>query len=428
MSKGRIIAGVVVLVVIAAVVGGVFYSSAASAPLVTTATAAKETLGVIVTASGKVEAASRADVFAPVPGTLSTVEVKDGDAVRAGQTLAVMDKEPLRLQVRQAAAALKGAKAQLDAIKRGVPSAIDKAAAKAGVTAASASYDSVHASYEAFLALFNASTPSVQASMEATLTQLSIADKQAAAALASARSGQSKLTAASKVSAAKASAESGVDAASAALALAENNLDAATLTAPMDGVVVFNATGAPGTDGALPKASPGTAVAPGAAIFTVIDMNSLNFNAQVDEADIDKVEAGMKAKVTLDAFAATTFTGTVATIRKTAVQTTTGGIAFPVLISVDEAGKKLLVGMSGSADIEVNAVSGALTVPIESILDDNGKKFVFVVTDNKVAKVQVTTGALTDTSAQVLTGLKDGDVVATSQLTTLTDGMAVRVQ
>jgi hypothetical protein len=84
--------------------------------------------------------------------------------------------------------------------------------------------------------------------------------------------------------------------------------------------------------------------------------------------------------------------------------------------------------MSGSADIEVEAVSGALTVPIEAILDDNGKKFVFVVSNNKVAKVEVTTGALTDTSAQVLTGLKDGDVVATSQLTTLTDGMTVRAK
>jgi hypothetical protein len=53
---------------------------------------------------------------------------------------------------------------------------------------------------------------------------------------------------------------------------------------------------------------------------------------------------------------------------------------------------------------------------------------VFVVSNNKVAKVEVTTGALTDTSAQVLTGLKDGDVVATSQLTTLTDGMTVRAK
>lgn len=420
MSKGKIIAGVVVLVVIAAVVGGVFYSSAASAPSVTTAKASTETLGVIVTASGKIEAASRADVFAPTAGILNSVDVKDGDVVTAGQELAVMDKEPLRLQVKQASAALKGAKAQLDGVKRGVPSAIDKAAAAAGVAAAQAAYDSAAGAYDAYILVFP--TP------DATSASLSIAKKQALAALKSAKSGQSKLSLAAKISLAKASAAAGVDAASAALALAQDTLDDAKIVAPMAGVVVFNATGAPGTDGALPKAAAGTAVVPGSAIFTVIDLSSLNFNAQVDEADIDKVTTTMKAKVTLDAFAATTFAGTVNAVRKTAVQTTTGGIAFPVLITVDSAGKNLLVGMSGSADVEVEAVSGALTVPIEAILDDNGKKFVFVVNNNKVTKVEVTTGALTDTSAQVLTGLKDGDVVATSQLTTLTDGMTVRAQ
>jgi hypothetical protein len=99
-----------------------------------------------------------------------------------------------------------------------------------------------------------------------------------------------------------------------------------------------------------------------------------------------------------------------------------------VLISVDGAGKNILLGMSGSADIEVESVSGALTVPIEAILSDGGKKYAFVVSNNKVAKVVVTTGALTDVSAEVLSGLKAGDVVATSQLTALTDGMTVRTQ
>jgi len=84
--------------------------------------------------------------------------------------------------------------------------------------------------------------------------------------------------------------------------------------------------------------------------------------------------------------------------------------------------------MSGSVDIEVNAVSGALTVPIEAILDDAGKKYVFVVKADKVAKVEVTTGALTDVRAQVLTGLAAGDTVATNNLTALTDGMTVRTQ
>ena len=419
MSKGKIIAGVVALVVIAAVVGGVYYSSAASAPLVSVARVTSETLGVIVTASGKVEAANKADVYPPTAGLLVSVDVADGDVVKAGATIAQMDTAPLKLQVKQANAGLKGAKAQLDGVNKGVPAAIDKAAADAGVNAAQAAYNAAKAAYEAY-AMFS--------STDATATQLAIAKKQTNAALQNAKSGRSKLSTMAKVALAKASAQAAVDSASYALRLAQDTLDKATLTAPIDGVVVFNAVGAPGTDGTLPKASVGAAVAPGSAPFTVVDLGSLNFNAQVDEADVAKVKADMPAKVSLDAFVTTTFPGKVKSIRATAVQTTTGGIAFPVLVAIDQTKDRILLGMSGSVDIEVNAVSGALTVPIEAILDDAGKKYVFVVKADKVAKVEVTTGALTDVRAQVLTGLAAGDTVATNNLTALTDGMTVRTQ
>jgi len=419
VSKGKIIAGVVALVVIAAVVGAVYYSSAASAPLVSVARVTSETLGVIVTASGKVEAANKADVYPPTAGLLVSVDVADGDVVKAGATIAQMDTAPLKLQVKQANAGLKGAKAQLDGVNKGVPAAIDKAAADAGVNAAQAAYNAAKAAYEAY-AMFS--------STDATATQLAIAKKQTNAALQNAKSGRSKLSTMAKVALAKASAQAAVDSASYALRLAQDTLDKATLTAPIDGVVVFNAVGAPGTDGTLPKASVGAAVAPGSAPFTVVDLGSLNFNAQVDEADVAKVKADMPAKVSLDAFVTTTFPGKVKSIRTTAVQTTTGGIAFPVLVAIDQTKDRILLGMSGSVDIEVNAVSGALTVPIEAILDDAGKKYVFVVKADKVAKVEVTTGALTDVRAQVLTGLTAGDTVATNNLTALTDGMTVRTQ
>jgi RND family efflux transporter MFP subunit len=426
VSKGRIIAGVVALAVIGAVVAGVWYSSAASATSVSVARVTSETLGVIVTASGKVEAADKSDVYPPAAGLLVSVSVSDGDAVKAGQKLAQMDKAPLLLQVRQASAALKGARAQLDGVNRGVPAAIDRAAADAGVSAARLAYDAAHSAYAAYHDAFVAAGS--PASMEATDTQLSLGSQQAYAAWQSAKSGRSKLSVAAKVSLAKASARASVDAASYALKLARDTLDKATLTAPIDGVVVFNAVGAPGSDGTTPKASVGAALAPGSAPFTVVDLTALNFNAQVDEADVATVKSSMSAKVSLDAFASTTFPGKVSVIRATAIQTTTGGIAFPVLVAIDPTSERLLLGMSGSVDIEVNAVSGALTIPIEAVLDDAGKKFVFVVKSGKVSRVEITTGALTDTRAQVLTGLSVGDTVATNNLTALKDGMAVRPQ
>lgn len=429
MSRGRIIAAVVVLAIIGAVVAGVLYSNAAGAPSVTTAKAKTQTLGVLVTASGKMEAASRYDVYPPTAGTLDSVEVTDGAHVDAGDTLAQMDTEPLELQVRQAASAVEQAEAQLESIDRGVPVGIDKKAACAAVSAAKAAYDAALSAYRAFQSAYSAAPPLVKPSMVATLTALNVQQKNAYASYLAAKSNQHKVATGGQVVEARDAAEEAESAAEYSLKVAKDTLDKATLTAPAAGTVVFNAVGTPGTDNGLPKAAAGAAVTPASSLFTIVQLGSLNFNAQVDEADVDKVRPGMKSQVSLDAFPSTNFEGTVTTVRTTAIQTTTGGIAFPVLISVQPAGKNLLIGMSGSTNIEVNAVEGALTVPIQSVLDANGAKYVFVVqSGGTVKKTKVQLGALTDTQAQVLSGLGVGDTVVTSNLSGLTDGETVRTQ
>ncbi len=422
------IAAVVALVVVGGIVAGVVVSAQNAVPQVTVAKVEKQTLGVQVTASGKLEAADKADVFPPTAGTLDVVQVTDGQTVKAGDALATMETGPIRLQIAQARAGLKAAQAQLDAVNRGVPAAIDRSAAEAGVDAAQTGYNAAKARYDFVKSSYDATTPAGKASLEGTLTAVLMSKQQAYAALLNAKSGQNKLSTAGKVAAAKAAARASVEQAGQALVLAQNTLDKATMTAPMDGVVIFNALGAPGIDGFVPKAAHGSPVAPQAALFTVVQMGALNFNAQVDEADIDRVKTTLNGRVRLDAFPSDTFNAKVVAIRSAAVQTTTGGIAFPVLLAVSAPGKNLLLGMSGSVDIEVSAVSDAVTVPIEALFDESGKKFVFVVSGGKVSKVEVTTGALTDVRAQITSGVEAGADVAVGNLSALKDGSAVRTK
>jgi RND family efflux transporter MFP subunit len=264
--------------------------------------------------------------------------------------------------------------------------------------------------------------------MEATLTTAKIAKQQAYAGYLNAKSGITKLSTMSRVAVARAAARSSVDSAQEALALAKDALSNATLTAPIDGIVIFNALGAPGLDGMTPKAAHGAAVGPQAAPFTIVQLGSLNFNAQVDEADIARVEKGMTGAVSLDAFPTESIDAKVTTVRSVAVQTTTGGIAFPVLMKLNAPGKRLLLGMSGSVDIQVTAVTDAVSVPIEALFDENGKKYVFVVAAGKVAKREVTVGAMTETRAQITSGVDVGADVAISNLSALSDGAAVRTQ
>lgn len=426
MSRGRIIAAVVALVVVAAIIGGVFLSAQASVPTVSTAKVSKETLSVLVTASGKMEAAQKADVFAPTAGTLASVAATEGQQVKAGQVIATMDTGPLDFAVDQARAGVKAAQSQYDIAGKSVPTHEDWDAANAGIDAASTAYNAATSAYNGFHSAFIlAGSP---ASMEATLTQLLVAQKQAFAGLESAESGKSKLSIAGSVGAQRAAASAGITQANTGLKLAEDNLSKASLVAPIDGVVLFNATGAPGTDGSVPKAMAGTAVSPASAPFTVVQLGSLNFDAQVDEADVDRVKTGMKATVRLDAFPSQSFDTIVSTIKPAAIQTTTGGVAFPVLLNLSSTGKNLLIGMSGSADIQVSAVADSITVPIEALTDVNGKSYVFVVVNGKLKQTEVKTGALTDTRAEIVSGVNVGDEVVLGGLTGLKDGQAVRVK
>ncbi len=114
MSKRtKIILAVVVLVVVAGAAAFFFMRSQGSGPEVKVATVSKTDLGVTVSASGKVAAGLRADVYPPAAGTLDEVFVIDGQKVVAGDKLATMDVGPLQLQLDQAKSGLAAAQAGL---------------------------------------------------------------------------------------------------------------------------------------------------------------------------------------------------------------------------------------------------------------------------------------------------------------------------
>lgn len=137
----------------------------------------------------------------------------------------------------------------------------------------------------------------------------------------------------------------------------------------------------------------------------------------------------MKASVTLDAFPGVTFDTIVVQVKSQAIQTSTGGTAFPVLLSMKNTGKRLLVGMGGNADIAVSGIEGAVTVPVEALFEESGGTFVYVIgSNNVVRRTKVKTGIMTDTQAQILEGATPGQRVALGGLSNLKDGMTVRVK
>lgn len=344
ITKGRLIAAIVAVGVVAALIGGWAISQSASKVSVATATVKASDLNVTVSAPGTVDAASRVGVYAPVAGTLATVNVLEGQSVKAGDVLATLDDAALNVSVAQADAALASARAM--------------------------PHDT---------------------------------DRQAAARNAA------------------------IDAASAALELAQGNVKRATMTAPVAGTVTFPVLAITSLDGSGPKAAAGASVGTASPVFTIVDLAKVVFAAQVDEADVAGVKAGATASVTLDAYPGRPFTGTVGEIAVASMATKTGGTAFVVKVPLTSGDAALRLGMSGDAAISTQAISGALVVPAQAVVSDGAKKYVYKVTGGKVARAEVTVGASTDTQTQVLSGLVAGDVVATTNLTSLKDGASVNV-
>ena len=148
-----------------------------------------------------------------------------------------------------------------------------------------------------------------------------------------------------------------------------------------------------------------------ATTFTVTDLNSLNFEMDVDEADIGKVKNGQIVKVILDSYPDETLELTVDSIDFVSHTTSTGGDAFTVSAKIplpsDYSNYKYRVGINGNAEIITNEKDNVLSVPISAIENDK----VYVKTKSEYSQKKVKLGLQTDTRAEITEGLTENDVV-----------------
>ncbi|MGB2977845.1 MAG: biotin/lipoyl-binding protein, partial [Propionicimonas sp.] len=119
MKKKTIAATGITLAAVVALAGGYLWSTANNRPQIATAEAVVAPLSITVDAAGSLATAHSSGVYPPAPGTLAAVKVRDGDSVKAGAVVAVMDTSTLRLAVVEAQAARTAARAQLVAVNNG---------------------------------------------------------------------------------------------------------------------------------------------------------------------------------------------------------------------------------------------------------------------------------------------------------------------
>src|SRR5690606_28417354 len=84
--------------------------------------------------------------------------------------------------------------------------------------------------------------------------------------------------------------------------------------------------------------------------------------ADVDEADVGKLQEGMEAEAIVDAFPGETFKGLVMQVRYSP-NNVQGVITYPAVVEVENPGEKLRPGMTATVTIKTNEAKGALRVP-----------------------------------------------------------------
>jgi RND family efflux transporter MFP subunit len=301
-----------------------------------------------VRSTGTVHARETAIVSAQVMGRVQQVLVHEGESVRAGQTLAVLDDAAMRASVEQAQAGVKAAQnAQI---------AAQTNAALASTTLAR------------YKQLESEKSVSPQ-----EMDEVSRRAEAAAAGLDAVRA---------QTDAARAQ-ESG----------ARTMLGYTRLVAPFAGVVTAR------------MADPGTMAAPGVPLLQVDQAGALQLQATVDESAIGVVHKGIKVQVAINGAGAASMAGTVQEIVPAADPS-----SHSFLVKIDlPASSQLRAGMYGTADF-ANGTKQAILIPRTAAVMRGSLACAYVLDGKNIAQLRyLTLGAPQGDLIEVLSGISSGE-------------------
>lgn len=188
---------------------------------------------------------------------------------------------------------------------------------------------------------------------------------------------------------------------------AKAELAAQTLTAPIDGLVIYKSTW--GSQGES-KIKVGDSPWPGAPLLEIPDLRRMQVRTTIDEADVSRVAVGQQVVISVDALPGQAFFGTVQNIAPLARrQRLSNAKSFDVVVKLNDKGDaELRPGMSAGCRIMVQKIDSVLTVPIEAVFNQDGQTVCFLAGAGEEAR-PVQTGAQNENSVVIEKGLNAGD-------------------
>ena len=298
--------------------------------------------------TGTVHARETAVLSAQVMGRIQQVLVHEGDSVRTGQTLIVLDDAALRTALEQAQAALK--------------------AAQNAQTAAQTNASLATSTLNRYKQLEQEKSVSPQ--------EMDEVSQRAEAAEANLDAVRAQ-----------------TDEARAQVNGAYTMLGYTRVTAPFSGIVTARLV------------DPGTMAAPGVPLLQVDQAGALQLDATVDESAIGTVHKGMKAQVAIDGAGSASMTGTVAEIVPAA-----DPLSHSFLVKIDlPSSTQLRAGMYGTAEF-ANGTRQAILIPRSAVVMRGSLACIYVLDGQGIAQLRyLTLGAGQGNLIEVLSGISSGE-------------------
>jgi len=337
-----------------------------------TATVGTSTFEKSVSATGSLTPTVDEDVSFAASGTVTSVNVAEGDTVKKGDVLATIDTLQLKADLLSAKADLATAKADLasaEAADDGTDAAEQQVSAKkAAVEVAQSAEDDAEDAMDG---------ATLKAPASGLVTAVNVAKGDAVTGTSTGSSGGS-------------------------------------------GTGAGAGSGSGGTGAGTGSSSASSSSSSSSAQFTIVGTSSWEVAVSVGEDDVANVAKGDQVELTGDDLTDTVY-GTVSSVGLLP-SSSSGSVSYPVTVKVTGSPKGLHDGVSVTAKIVYERRTDVLSVPSAAVTTADGVSTVLVVGDDgKTTKTTVTVGETSGQSVEITKGLTEGQKIQYTQ-TVITPG------
>lgn len=348
---------------------------------------------------GEIEAIKSINIVAPMIswryGNLKITElVKDGQEVKAGDTLIVFDPSEVLKGIVEAESSLEIARAEFDKMKAQQQSELEELKAAYEVTRISheiskirfesAGYESDIKKKEIQLNLDKAEI-ALERAKEQIENRIKIQKEEIKQKKLSIMQFQSRLDE------------------------AHETLQKLSVVTPSSGIAILSKNWSSNN-----KFQIGDQCWSGFPIIQLPDLSSLKATVKINEVDVAKISKGLKVEIKPDAFSDSVFSGTVNSIANLAVNKDESSKikVFPVEILLNESDKNLLPGLTVSCRIIMDKVEDVLYIPLDALFTEGDNNFVYKKKGTGYEKAEIETGINNTDYIVVVNGLKEGEEIA----------------